>query len=115
MEHHKQVLPEFLNDQGNLFGGYLLKWLDEFAYVTASLDYPGNRFVTIALDDLEFKRAVSCGDILRFVVRTKRKGATSVTYDVQVYNALEDGSPVVFETNITFVNVDAEGHKKPIR
>jgi len=40
MKHTKIVLPEFMNDQGFLFGGYLLKWVDEFAYVTVRLDYP---------------------------------------------------------------------------
>ncbi len=29
MDHHKLVLPEFLNHHGFLFGGYLLKWIDE--------------------------------------------------------------------------------------
>ena len=41
MDHRKLVLPEHLNDQGSLFGGYLLKWLDEFAYISANMDFPG--------------------------------------------------------------------------
>ena len=114
MEHRKLVLPEYLNDQGNLFGGYLLKWLDEFAYITASLEFPGNRFVTVALDDLEFKRAIQCGDILCFDVTMTRRGTTSVTYDVRVRNAVDGDSSELFETNITFVNVDENGEKRPI-
>ena len=42
MEHRKLVLPEFLNNQGYLFGGNLLKWVDESAYITASLDFPSS-------------------------------------------------------------------------
>ena len=29
-----------MNSQGSLFGGYLLAWLDEFAYITAQLEFP---------------------------------------------------------------------------
>ncbi|MCZ6665748.1 MAG: hypothetical protein O7B81_10610 [Gammaproteobacteria bacterium] len=42
MEHHRIVLPEYLNDQGNLFGGYLLKWIDEFAYITVNIEFPNH-------------------------------------------------------------------------
>ena len=37
MEHHKIVLPADLNDYGSLFGGTLLKWVDEIAYIRISL------------------------------------------------------------------------------
>ncbi len=110
------VLPEYLNDQGTLFGGYLLKWLDEFAYVTVNIEFPGHHFVTIGLDDVTFRHPIACGQILRFVVDRTRLGNTSVDYAVDVFaeapaNTL-DGP--VFATRITFVNIDAEGNKIPI-
>ena len=40
MNHRKLVLPGHMNDQGSLFGGYLLQWLDEFAYITANMEFP---------------------------------------------------------------------------
>ena len=55
MQHRKLVLPEFLNDQGFLFGGNLLKWVDESAYITASLEFPDNRLVTVSLSEVIFK------------------------------------------------------------
>ncbi len=64
MDHHKLVLPEFLNHHGFLFGGYLLKWIDEVAFITANLDLPGNRFVTVALDNVAFKHRIFNGQIL---------------------------------------------------
>ena len=45
MDHRKLVQPEYMNEQGSLFGGYLLKWLDEFAYITASI-----AFIAMALE-----------------------------------------------------------------
>ena len=117
MDHHKLVQPENMNSQGSLFGGYLLKWLDEFAFITACLDYPGRRFVTIALDDVEFRHQIRCGQILRFSVNQKRIGTTSVEYFVEVFGSDESSQAekVLFATSITFVNITEEGAKAPIR
>lgn len=121
MQHRKIVLPEFLNDQGSLFGGNLLKWVDEFAYITANLDFPGNRFVTIALDDVVFKNPIREGEILCFDIRQIKRGNSSVTYDVRVIGEklaphdLNVKEPVLFQTSIVFVNVDKEGHTQAIR
>ena len=116
MNHRKLVHPEFMNDQGSLFGGYLLKWIDEFAYITACIDYPGNRFVTISLKDLEFLYPISLGEILRFEVNEARKGNTSVEYRVEVFGEKQaEANTSLFETSITFVNVQKDGSKTPIQ
>ena len=117
MEHRKLVHPEYMNDQGSLFGGYLLKWIDEFAYITACIDHPQNRFVTIALDNVEFNHPITLGEILRFDVSQTRMGNTSVEYLVEVYgekNAPEKDQ-VLFATRITFVNLNNDGHKAKIQ
>ncbi|MGI9343762.1 MAG: acyl-CoA thioesterase [Gammaproteobacteria bacterium] len=131
MNHRKLVLPEHMNSQGSLFGGYLLKWLDEFAYITAQLEFPGRRFVTIAMNNVEFRHPITCGQILRFTVKRARLGTTSVEYSVRVYDEREvgdrddghhdgdddgdDDDGVLFATKITFVNLDDDGGKMPIR
>jgi acyl-CoA hydrolase len=116
MEHYKIVLPEYMNDQGSLFGGYLLKWLDEFAYVTVNIEFPGHHFVTIALDNVTFNNPIACGQILRFVITRARLGKTSVDYDVEVFTESSSNAAkgVVFATRITFVNVDENGKKSTI-
>jgi acyl-CoA hydrolase len=117
MDHRKLVQPEHMNDQGSLFGGYMLKWVDEFAYITACIHYPKNRFVTIGLDNVEFRHPIPLGEILRFAVTEVRKGNTSVEYQVAVYGEKEASSNQVtlFETKITFVNLDDSNTKTPIR
>ncbi len=116
MEHYKIVLPADLNDYGNLFGGTLLKWVDEIAYIRVSLDYPGRHFVTIGLDNVEFRHPIREGQILRFLCKQTRLGTTSVTYNVKVYGARYDveSEAVLFENNISFVCVDRHGNKSPI-
>ena len=116
MNHYKFVISEHLNHYGTLYGGTLLKWIDEVGYITANVDYPGNRFVTIALDDVEFRHRIEVGAILRFAVQEKRIGNTSLTYEVKVYAAhvVKQSDKVLFETNITFVNIDDHGDKMAI-
>jgi acyl-CoA hydrolase len=117
MDHHKLVQPQHMNEQGALFGGYLLLWLDEFAYITACIDYPDNRFVTIGLKQVEFKHPIGLGEILRFSVNEARKGSTSVEYLVEVFGEKEAASDrtELFATKISFVNIQDGGNKTPIK
>ena len=116
MEHYKLILPEHLNHHGKLFGGNMLKWIDEFAYITANQEFPGNTFLTIALDNVVFLKAVSLGEIIRFVVTRERLGKTSLQYNVKAYGTRNhiQADETLFETRITFVAVDENGEKKEI-
>ncbi len=116
MQTFRLVMPEHLNHYGYLFGGNLLKWVDEVAYIAANLDYPGRRFVTVAFKDVEFRRDVQSGTILCFNIEQARIGRTSVSYHVSVQrDCIETGQAVtVFDTTVTFVNIDEDGHKKKL-
>jgi len=114
MQHHKLVLPEHMNHQGSLFGGYLLMWIDEFAYVTANLHFPGHRFVTIALDNVEFKHRIECGEIICFAVTLEKQGNTSLTYHIAVTGTRGQSDKLLFETRVSFVSVDDKGDKKKL-
>ncbi len=114
MENYKLVLPEHLNHYGYLFGGYLLKWVDECAGIAVSLDYPGCNFVTVGLDKVEFKRSVKIGTILKFIVRKAKEGDTSVQYRLTVSrgDSKGDEKDLIFSTIVTFVHIDEEGKKR---
>ena len=116
MEHRKLVLPEFLNDQGYLFGGNLLKFVDEAAYITASLEFPGNRFVTVSLSEFNFAHPVHPGEMLCFDVQLIRRGNTSVTYSIDVIGEkMAKTREPLFVTKITFVNVADDGKPTQIQ
>lgn len=110
------VRPEFLNHYGYLFGGRMLQWVDEYAWLAATRDFPGCHFVTRAMDRVEFSRQVPNGAILMFDCSLKLRRVTSVVYEVRVeaqYPATGD-TQHVFSTNVVFVNVDDNGQKSPI-
>lgn len=116
MENYCLVRPEHLNHFGYLFGGQMLKWIDEYAWMAASKDFPGMMLVTRAMDRVEFQSRVRSGSILRFVISKDEQRITSVTYTVHVYasepNRHEELQ--VFSTKVTFVAVDESGKKKQL-
>lgn len=112
MENHKLVLPTHLNQYGYLFGGNLLKWVDEYAWITATLEYPGCNFVTLAMDKVEFKKSVRKGTILKFIVEKTKEGNTSVQYLVHVYQGNNMArNDLIFSTGVTFVRIGEDGKK----
>lgn len=115
MENHKLVMPGNLNHYGYLFGGDLLKWVDEYAWIAATLDYPDCNFVTMGMDKVEFKKGVKKGTILAFKVEKAKAGNSSVQYLVCVYrdnNGQEED--LIFSTTVTFVRIDQQGKKIPL-
>ncbi len=116
MENHKLVLPENLNQYGFLFGGDLLKWVDEYAWIAASLDYPDCNFVTVGLDSVKFRKNVREGTILKFIVDKTKTGNTSVKYLVTVFRGRGERTKedLIFSTSVTFVRIDEDGKKMPL-
>ncbi len=116
MENFKLILPEHLNHYQYLFGGYLLKFVDESAWIAATLDYPGFKFMTIGMDRVEFRKTVREGTVLRIHCEQAKIGNTSIQYHVDVFKANSIGAEneTVFSTNVTLVRVDDDGNKKRI-
>lgn len=113
MTTYKLVMPENLNHYGFLYGGNLLKWVDEAAWMAASIDFPGCHMVTVGMDKVEFRKTARDGSILRFESHLAKKGRTSITYNVEVFRRglHEVGEEAIFSTAITFVRVDENGVK----
>ncbi len=113
MENMVIVRPEHLNHYGYLFGGQLLKWVDEFAWIAATRENPGNMLVTRAMDEINFTQKVINGSILRFSIIPEKKGLSSLLYSVNVYadEPHAENEKHVFSTKITFACIDKNGKK----
>lgn len=111
MDNFTIVRPEHLNHHGYLFGGFMLKWVDENAWMAASREYSGCNLVTIGMDACRFKYRVENGSILRFHTQKLKQGKTSVTYIVDVFADAPGASQEkeVFSTSVTFVRLNDEG------
>jgi len=117
MDTFTLVRTEHLNHNGKLFGGQLLKWVDEFAWLAAARDFCGSILVTRAMDNSEFRHTVPNGSILRFHVVKVRVGTTSVLYSVDVFADMPGriDEELIFSNRVTFVAVDETGKKTPLK
>jgi acyl-CoA hydrolase len=113
MEAFCFVRPEHLSHQGFLFGGQLLKWIDEYTWLAAARDFPGCILVTRAMDNIQFKKRVRNGAILRFFIQADKQGNSSITYTAEVYASDQSSlsEEMVFSTHVTFVAVSEKGEK----
>ncbi len=107
------VRPEHLNHHGFLFGGQLLLWVDEIAWLAAAKENPGCKLVTRAMDKIDFHDRAPQGAIIRFEVKQTKRGRTSLHYTVDVWSDEPGGfsEKLIFSTTVIFVNVDEQGNK----
>ena len=77
------AMPKDTNPYGSIFGGVILSYIDQAAFVQARL-HARCRWVTLALDRVEFKQPVYVGDTLNFFAKTIKTGRSSVTIEVDV-------------------------------
>jgi acyl-CoA hydrolase len=112
-DNYKVIKPGDLNHHGNLFGGTLLQWVDEFSWIAASLEFPDYSFVTRSMDKVMFKKSVRQGAILNFNITKCEQGRAYVNYKVIVIVKNQPKTNIIFETVVTFVSVDDNGKIKP--
>ncbi|MDZ4755034.1 MAG: hotdog domain-containing protein [Phycisphaerae bacterium] len=106
--------PKDANHQGSVFGGVILSLIDQAGYVEARR-HGVHRWVTVALQAVEFHQPVWMGDIVTLFTRTTRAGTTSVTVEVRVEaQRYTTGEHVrVTVATVTLVATDAVGTPIP--
>ena len=108
------MMPRDTNHAGTIFGGVILSHIDQAGYVEARR-HGLNRWVTVALDRVEFVAPVFVGDIVDFRTKTSRVGRTSVVVDVRVIaeRRMSDEEVHVTTAQLVMVSVDADGRPTP--
>jgi acyl-CoA thioesterase YciA len=114
----KLIKPEDLNSRGTLFGGQLLKWIDEEAAIFAmcQLSRPDDtqtpNIVTKAISEIDFKSSAYVGDIIEIGCGLVGFGTTSVTLECEVRNK-HSQEIIVKIDKIVFVQLDKRGIPTP--
>lgn len=109
-------MPADLNQNGDVFGGWVMARVDSAGAVDAMYRAKG-RVATVAVNAFLFKQPISVGDVVSFYTRIVHEGTTSVTVDVEVYAQRNPSDPVIVkvtEATLTYVAIDAEGNKRPL-
>lgn len=110
----KWVKPEDLNPNGTLFGGTLLRWIDEEAVIYAIVQLGNPHVVTKFISEINFVSSARQGDIIELGITATHFGHTSITLTCEVRNKITRKSILTID-KLVFVNLDKEGNPVPHR
>ncbi|WP_104384945.1 acyl-CoA thioesterase [Sphingobacterium sp. HMA12] len=108
----KWVKPEDLNPNGTLFGGTLLRWIDEEAVIYAIVQLGNPKVVTKFISEINFVNSAKQGDILELGIEATNFGRTSLTMRCEVRNKISKKTILSID-KLVFVNLDEEGNPFP--
>ena len=109
------MMPKDTNAYGSIFGGVITSMIDLAAAVEAERQ-ASRRFVTVAMDKIEFHRPVHVGQFVTLWAETLRIGRSSLTVRVEVLARDRGGrqDEHVTSAEVTMVAVDSSGKPQAI-
>src|SRR5690606_2378271 len=108
----KWVKPEDLNPNGTLFGGTLLRWIDEEAVIYAIVQLGNPNVVTKFISEINFVSSAKQGDIIELSIRTTVVGRSSIAMRCEVRNKLTRKTMLSID-RLVFGNLDENGVPTP--
>ena len=110
------AMPADTNANGDIFGGWLLSQMDIGGGVFAS-KIANSRTVTVAIDAMNFRKAVYVGDLVSVHANLVRLGRTSITVHLEAWSLRrrDRQSILVTDGNFTYVSIDDQGHPQVIQ
>ena len=108
----KLVKPGDLNANNTLFGGALLRWIDEEAGIYAMSKVNDQKVVTKFMSEIDFISTAKQGDIVEIGLALKEVGVTSLTFTCHVRNLLTKESILSID-KIVMVRVGPSGKPFP--
>ncbi len=109
-ESTKLVLPNDTNTLGNLFGGRLLAWMDEIAFVSANR-HSKRVAVTASVNNVSFNEPIKLGDTVTLKAKVSRAFTSSMEVIIDVFIEDKTTDKVISSNQAiyTFVAVDQNG------
>ena len=108
----KWVKPEDLNSNGTLFGGSLLRWIDEEAAIYAIVQLGNERVVTKFYSEIDFVSSAWQGDLIELGLVATHFGRTSITLSCVVRNMITRKTILTIR-EIVFVSLGDDGRPAP--
>lgn len=108
----KLIKPSDLNSRGTLFGGQVLKWIDEEAAIFCICQLGSPNIVTKAMSEINFSQTAKTGDVVEIGCEVVKFGNTSITVSCDVRNKNTKQSIIRID-EIVFVLLDENGKPKP--
>lgn len=105
--------PSDINNNGHIFGGWILSQMDVAGGITA-LRRAGGPVATVAIEAMTFHEPVLVTDWLSVYTDIVKTGRTSVTVDIEVKVMRRGATSEIMVTGGTFVYVRIDDHGRPI-
>ena len=103
------ICPAHINHYGRLFGGQLLKWIDELAGIVA-IRHCGATVTTAAIDNLQFQAPAYSGDMIVLEGWVTSVGHSSMEVRVDTYREMLDGTrEMINRAYIDMVSINCKG------
>lgn len=108
------VFPDAINDQGNLFGGNAMKWMDEIAYITATR-FTRQKVVTVSVEKVKFRQVIPVGSLIEVRGRVISAGHVKLLISVEIWlnNPQKNTFQQAIEGRFIFAAIDDMG--RPVR
>ena len=112
----KAIFPGMLNANKTLFGGEVLKWMDEVAYITATR-FTHERMFTVNTEKIKFLKAVYPDTIVEIVGRVEKVKMIRVFVKVEIYAEEMYGinREKVIEGTFVFAALDENNKPKQLK
>src|ERR1700735_90948 len=110
------AMPADTNQNGDIFGGWLLSQMDigggVFAFRTAQ-----SRTVAVGIAAMNSRKPVYVGDLVSVHANLVKVGRTSITVHLEawVLRRKEMQSILVTDGNFTYVSIDDQGHPQAVQ
>ncbi len=101
----KLIKPENLNANNSLFGGALLRWIDEEAGIYTMTKLKTQKVVTKYISEINFVSSAKQGDVIEIGMELVDLGRTSMTMKCIVRNLFTQKTIISID-KIVFVQVD---------
>jgi acyl-CoA thioesterase YciA len=110
------AMPADTNGNGDIFGGWLLSQMDIAGGVFTS-KVTKSRNVTVAIEAMNFRKAVYVGDLVSVYGKLVRIGRTSITIRLEAWvTRRKETQPIlVTDGNFTYVSIDEQGRPQEIK
>jgi acyl-CoA thioesterase YciA len=110
------AMPADTNQNGDIFGGWLLSQMDVGGGVFAS-KIAKSRTVTVAIEAMNFRKPVYVGDLVSVHANLVRIGRTSITVHLEawVVRRKEMQAILVTDGNFTYVAIDEQGRPQAVQ
>ncbi len=110
----KAIFPNTLNANETLFGGLIMQWMDEAAYIAATR-FTKQRMFTLTVSDINFLKAVEPNTIVEVIAKVVKSSTVKLTVQVDLNAEEMYGTENFKAAEAQFTMVALNENNKPQR